>query len=242
MTTKKLTNETFIAKAKTIHGDRYDYSLVEYTASKNKVSIICPIHGIFEQLPFSHLSGAICKECSVDKARHTNETFIAKSISIHGDKYDYSLVDYKTNIIKVTLVCQTHGQFLIRPVDHFKNTGCPVCTKLEATHTGWSRTSFKEKCDKNNNGIGILYVLECFNDSEKFYKIGITSNSVKKRYDSKTKLPYLYSIVKEIIGDPIEIYNLETKLHQLNKENHYVPEIPFAGSKYECFSVYKEIV
>lgn len=106
---------------------------------------------------------------------------------------------------------------------------------------GWTRTSFRDKCEKNNNGLGILYILECFNDTEKFYKIGITSNSVKERYKSKTHMPYLYSIVKEIIGDPIEIYNLETKIHQINKENHYVPSIPFAGHATECFKEYKEI-
>lgn len=106
---------------------------------------------------------------------------------------------------------------------------------------GWTRTHFKTKCINNNNGFGILYVLECFNDNERFYKIGITSNSIRRRYHSKASMPYLYSVVKEIIGDPIEIYDLETKLHQLNKENKYVPSVSFAGHATECFSKYKEI-
>jgi len=118
--------------------------------------------------------------------------------------------------------------------------GCPTCSKLEATHSGWSRTSFVEKCIKNNNGFGILYVLECFNNNERFFKIGITSHSVKKRYNSPTQMPYNYRVLDEIVGDPTYIYDLETKLHQINKENHYVPSIPFAGSVSECFKEYKE--
>ena len=50
----KLTTEEFIAKAKAVHGDKYDYSQVEYVNNHTKVSIICPIHGVFRQRPLDH--------------------------------------------------------------------------------------------------------------------------------------------------------------------------------------------
>lgn len=61
---KTLTTEQFIEKAKKIHKDRYDYSLVEYVNSQTKVKIICQKHGIFEQTPNNHLKGCNCPKCA----------------------------------------------------------------------------------------------------------------------------------------------------------------------------------
>lgn len=60
---KRKTKEDFIKEAKLIHGDRYNYSLVEYINSKTKVKIICKEHGVFEQIPNSHLLGKCCNKC-----------------------------------------------------------------------------------------------------------------------------------------------------------------------------------
>lgn len=62
---KKLTTEQFVEKAIKVHGERYDYSLVEYISNKVMVQIICPLHGIFEQRPDGHLSSIVggCPEC-----------------------------------------------------------------------------------------------------------------------------------------------------------------------------------
>ena len=60
----KLTTEEFIAKAKAVHGDRYDYSKVEYVNNQTKVCIICKKHGEFWQTPKSHLNSNGCHMCS----------------------------------------------------------------------------------------------------------------------------------------------------------------------------------
>lgn len=44
---KKLTCDDFKERAKLIHGNRYDYSKVDYVNSGTKVCIICPEHGEF---------------------------------------------------------------------------------------------------------------------------------------------------------------------------------------------------
>jgi rubrerythrin len=120
--------ENFIEKAKNIHGDKYDYSLVDYKNSKTKVKIICKKCGnIFEQMPDKHLKRNGCPNCS--KYKKTNTAFfIEKAKNIHGDKYDYSLVDYKNSKTKVKIICKKCGNvFEQKPNVHIQGSGCPNC-------------------------------------------------------------------------------------------------------------------
>ena len=139
---KKLTTEQFIEKAKKVHGDKYDYSKVEYIDATVKVCIICPIHGEFLQLPSIHLSGCGCIKCA-NKCHHTKKTFIEEAIKIHGNKYDYSKVDYKNNKTKVCISCKEHGEFWIRPDHHLQGQGCPKCG-------GTKKLTTKEFEEKSN--------------------------------------------------------------------------------------------
>ena len=138
-TNKKNTNnkEHFIEKSNIIHQNRYDYSLVNYTGAKNKVIIICKEHGEFNQSPTNHMSGQGCKKCFNEKNKKrmtkTLEEFLKDVIKIHGDKYDYSLVEYKGTDNKVKIVCKEHGIFNQKCSKHLQNQGCPTCSesKLE---------------------------------------------------------------------------------------------------------------
>ena len=127
----KYTKELFIEKAKSVHGNKYDYSKVEYVDSKTKVYIICPKHGEFLQEPSSHLNGCGCPECAVEnnslKTKYTTEEFLQKVKSIHGDKYDYSKVIYNGCDEKVTVVCPKHGEFKIRARNLINGIGCRMC-------------------------------------------------------------------------------------------------------------------
>jgi hypothetical protein len=129
---QKSTNNKFIEKSKNKHGDKYDYSLVEYVDIKTKVKIICPEHGVFEQLPSKHLYGNGCLKCSINKRKNslskTISEFILDSKLAHGDKYDYSLVDYINSQTKVKIICPEHGIFEQLPYDHISNHGCVMCT------------------------------------------------------------------------------------------------------------------
>ena len=69
-----------------------------------------------------------------------------------------------------------------------------------------------------------------------FINYGITSNTVKRRYDSKKNMPYMYEVIREIKGDAETIFNLELKNKQLIKDYKYSPQIGFGGSVYECFT------
>ena len=61
---KKLTTGDFIIKSRKIHGNKYDYSKVNYVDIKTKVIITCLIHGDFQQTPGSHINQKSgCKKC-----------------------------------------------------------------------------------------------------------------------------------------------------------------------------------
>ena len=139
----KLTTEEFIAKAKAVHGDRYDYSKVEYVDSKSEVCIICREHGEFWQKPKNHLSGYGCSICSGRKKMRTFD-FVKRAQNVHGNKYDYSKVDYKGNAEKVCIVCPDHGEFWQRAGNHLKGVGCPKCgiIKSSSAQKIWTQ----EKC------------------------------------------------------------------------------------------------
>ena len=122
----RLSKEDFIKKARKIHGDKYNYSKVEYVKSNIKVCIICPQHGEFWQTPNSHTQGANCSKCSGNYIPTTKE-WIVSARKAHGDKYDYSKVEYTNNNTKVCIICPEHGEFCQRPVDHINGCGCSKC-------------------------------------------------------------------------------------------------------------------
>ena len=125
------TVDKFIEKAKKVHKEKYDYSLVEYENSKKKIKIICPEHGIFEQIPNSHLAGKGCPKCGLikntNKRKKSKEQYALDAKKIHGEKYDYSLVKYKNNKEKVEIICPKHGIFSQNALQHLKGAGCPAC-------------------------------------------------------------------------------------------------------------------
>ena len=134
--------QIFIEKARNIHGDKYDYSKVEYKNNRTKVCIICPIHGEFWQRPFSHINlRQGCIHCG-GKYKKTNKEFIEKARNIHGDKYDYSKVEYKNNKTKVCIICPIHGEFWQTPTNHLSGKGCQKCAREKITDA--SRLKFNE--------------------------------------------------------------------------------------------------
>lgn len=127
MSRKRLTTEEFITRAREVHGHKYDYSLVEYVNWRTPVKIICPIHGVFEQIPNNHLKGRKCLFCAGNQQSNTNE-FITRGREVHGGKYGYSLVKYKDSRTKVKIICPIHGMFEQRPYSHLQQkAGCPQC-------------------------------------------------------------------------------------------------------------------
>ena len=134
---KKLDTEYFIEKSNQIHDNKYDYSLCIYSASKDKVKIVCKKHGIFEQTPDSHLHGHGCFTCSVERTKIGKLkklfAFIESANTIHGNKFDYSNVVYGGSHKKVLIICKIHGIFEQTPDSHLRGRGCPRCVNRNKT-------------------------------------------------------------------------------------------------------------
>ena len=167
--------ERFLQDAKNAHGDKYDYSEVEYKNALSKVKIVCPEHGAFNQTPASHVRGVACSKCSdliaADKRRLSTDEFIARARVVHGNKYDYSRADYVTSHGKVEIICPEHGSFWQSPATHTmgNKAGCPGCAV-----SGFDQTK-----------PALLYYLAVQTDNdETLYKIGITNLTVQKRFPS----------------------------------------------------------
>ena len=150
------TTEEFIKEAIKIHGKKYDYSLVEYKGSHKTVKIICPVHGIFSQRPCSHLAQRGCTKCWLEywanSLKIDTGIFIERAVKKHGNKYDYSLVEYIDNKVPVKIFCPTHGQFEQIPNSHLRGSGCYDCG-YEKLARKFSSTSeeFIKRCKKVHN-------------------------------------------------------------------------------------------
>ena len=116
MLQKKITNsKEFISKAKNLHGDKYDYSKVNYVNCSTKVCIICPKHGDFWTNPNNFIYRKTeCPECAKkqQKVRQsmTTKEFVEKAKKVHGDRYDYSKVEYNGVHKQILLHCNKCGK------------------------------------------------------------------------------------------------------------------------------------
>lgn len=126
------TQTEFIEQAQQVHGDRFDYSEVEYVNTHTPVKIKCGQCGlVFLQEPSSHLAGHGCPKCSKKKTHRVinQEAFVARAKEFHGDKYDYSKTEYKDMHSKVHIICPRHGDFYQRAQSHILGNGCPLCKR-----------------------------------------------------------------------------------------------------------------
>lgn len=122
----RITNEEFVRRARLKHGDKYDYSKCNYLNGREKVIIICPIHGEFKQKGRDHLKGHRCPKCFGTPKSNT-EDFIEKAKKVYGNEYDYSKVLYRGNKIKVTIICPKHGEWQVTPNNFLRGSRCPRC-------------------------------------------------------------------------------------------------------------------
>jgi hypothetical protein len=148
--------EDFIAQSKKVHGNKFDYSLVEYIGAHKKVKIICKDHDMFEQTPTKHLNSKyackLCRNEGLNKLFSSNtDQFITKATKIHGSQFDYSLVDYINQKTKVKIICKDHGMFEQTPSNHlFQKYGCLQCA---IDTKKMSNSSFIEIATKKHKGI-----------------------------------------------------------------------------------------
>lgn len=130
---RKFTTESFIEKAKLIHGNVYDYSKTIYLSYTKKVEVYCThCKKYFFVTPANHLCKRGCPYCKKirlsEKNRKSQDAFINEAIKLHGNKYDYSEVVYVNNRTPVKIKCKKCGKyFLSIPSNHLAGKGCKKC-------------------------------------------------------------------------------------------------------------------
>jgi hypothetical protein len=230
-----ITKEQFLERAQAVHGTLYDYSLFIPCKAKEKIQIICNKHGVFEQSYEHHINQkSQCPKCSQKNGdnlkRKSLTDFVNEANSIHNRFYSYGKSIYESNRTKLVITCPDHGDFEQTPSNHLQGKGCKECVKdTNAFHKeGFKQIANGREC--------IFYILKCFNDTEVFYKIGITCRSVQQRYSNKYSMPYEYTIMQEIKGTADYVWDKEKEFKNKYKTYLYTPNIKFAGSKTECFN------
>lgn len=130
---RKITTEIFIERAKNTHGNKYDYSKVDYKGKDTKVCIICPEHGEFWQTPHNHYKHG-CSKCGVEVVsqykQKTTEDFIRKSKEIYKDKFKYDNTKYIDSKTLLKITCPIHGDVEVYPGNFLNGRGCPKCGQL----------------------------------------------------------------------------------------------------------------
>ena len=228
--TKKLSTAEFITKAKKVHGDAYEYILVNYKSSLEKIQIVCHDHGVFKQIPKYHLQGHGCPKCG-GYQRLTQEDFVMRSMKTHNNKYDYSLAKFITDRIKVIIICPWHGQFTQSPNAHMSGQGCPKCKVTR----GYSMKRFEED-EELKTTRGRLYLLRFtdIDDGTEFLKVGITGRSIKTRFSSGYG-NYEYEVLVDKELELYEAFILEQHILHVFENVSFKPNAPFSG-RTECFT------
>lgn len=191
--------DIFIFRGQTIFSRKFDYSLVEYKNVDSKVTIVCPIHGKFEQTPYHHLKSKYgCKKCgekasAESKEKSTND-FITKARSVHGDTYDYSKTVYTKAKEKLEIVCPVHGVFEQLASGHLAGYGCFRCR-----NHGKGRVAMDQPCN--------LYYFNIIGTN--LYKLGITSKSLEERYRAAFDRDQINLLFIREYSTGREAYNVE---------------------------------
>ncbi len=171
-------------------------------------------------------------QSAIDKTAYMIEQFKEK----HNNKYTYPNFKYVGNRVKGKIECPIHGEFEQLTDVHLMGSGCRSCAFIKNDNykgRGYSRSDYIKTA---NGRDGILYILKCFGNNEKFYKIGITIQNIKIRYNNKEKLPYKYEIIFQHTCDAGCVWDLEKLYLKKLKNYRYKPLINFKGYT-ECLDI-----
>lgn len=179
---RRLTQQEFITLAQSVHGDRYDYSLVRYVNFRTKVTVICHEHGSFEVAPHLHTSNSTtCPTCNKEAKTASLPSFIEQCAA----KFDISNLDFQnTSYIglrhPITVGCKTHGEFTKHSAGSLlASKGCPLCAKRQNGQYKWLGLE-----DPQLNIVVTMYVVKMTHkeSGHSFHKIGVTKHSVNQRF------------------------------------------------------------
>lgn len=234
--TKSTNKDVFVEEAKKVYGDKDNYTNTIIISAKDLITVTCTKHNhTFEKNIQTYLGGWGCPKCSAENYRKLRaipkEEYYRRANEAHDNKYTYT-DDYITSAYAITFYCKEHGRQRRNSFDHLRGAGCRKCDNFgqktdKLTKEGYVQTA--------KGRVTSLYLIECKDDNEHFYKIGKTFRGVDARF-SGNLLPYEYNIVLTHKSDAGEIWDLEESLHLKFKEYSYKPNKFFSGFS-ECYNL-----
>lgn len=231
---KKLLEEIKITKHL-----NYDFTNSIFKGDREEFTFRCKVHDkevTVNRPSYLKWSKNGCPECQAEFTEfYKTEEFINKSKRLFKSKYEYSKTSYKESKELVIITCIKHGDFKQTPSSHLQGRrGCKECCKEDDLKESYSRTGYISKVKADTSSV---YVIKIIGNNESFYKIGLTCETVQRRFRGK-QLPDEYTIKVEHIFNDLDkgiAYDFEKLLHKVNKKNKYKPLIKFAGHT-ECFT------
>lgn len=244
----KYTTESFIEKAKELHGDRFCYDSVNYINSYHKITAKCIKHDLeFEVDPISFIrssrgsnrrnTGNFCIKCKVNP-KLTHDEYIDK-IKKYEDYYDLSLVKFETTRKEVQIVCRKHNEVINIEARHLSARGLRLnlCSQCKKENAIGSYTNIKESED----AVFYKIIMEHKETKLKWLKIGITGKSTKHRY-LKDLSDFNIEVIEETIAPGVEVMELERKYKRENAQKRfYIPSYIKFNGRTECFIIDEEI-
>lgn len=211
---KKFTTEEFVKKAKAVHGDNFDYKETKYINARTKVKIFCNnCKNFVYTVPDSHINKKSgCIKCfnirTGDRCRSSAKEFVKKAKKIHGNKYDYSLVEYINAKTKVIIKCKNcNSIFTQLPSNHIglsNMNGCPFCqsSSSEKLISEWlknNKISFKKEktfdtCVNSETGYKLRFdffikpnILIEYNGKQHYEEVKFFSVNQERFFQSKKR-------------------------------------------------------
>jgi len=225
---KYITKEEFITISNNIFNFRYDYSKVDYVDASHLITIICPVHGEFQQISGTHMRGLGCTECSSEKRRlKLLKKTLEEAKEIHNNKYLYNIENIKKEFFtlssRVPIECPEHGTFIQNIGNHSKGANCPQCIfPLNAI----------ERYENKPTTLYYVYFKEL-----DLYKIGLTKQSVEKRFNIEIKRGYSIIILQTTLYENgLDAYKMEQYILERYKDFKYMGNKVLDAGNTELFT------
>lgn len=205
-------NEYF-NKARNIHGDKYDYSKSEYINASTNITIKCnKCNNNFKQIAKNHLKNYGCNPC-YNYQCITTKQYIEKAKNIHGEKYDYSEVNYINSITHINLKCnKCNKKYTQNPSTHLKLENCSWCGPKKHMNTELFIKKAKEIYGDKYDYTEVNYInanthiiIKCNGCNKKYKQVSrshLQNNEVcEKCYGNNLNLTKFLKRAIEIHGD-----------------------------------------
>jgi Zn finger protein HypA/HybF involved in hydrogenase expression len=183
---KKFTWDDFAKKAREKHGNKYEYSKVNYVNTYTKVKIYCnKCKKYFEQAPYKHLMGKGCSKCKGTQ-KLTLKEFVKRAKKKHENKYGYNESVYEGIFKPIKIYCKKCNKyFLQRANDHLQGCGCPKCKGKSRSESRTFTTAYFIKLAQEKHNDKYRYNKVYYKNA--YTKIEIYCNKCKKYF---WQMPY----------------------------------------------------